>query len=106
MNAPPTEQDAQTAVHDVLSSAYRRQVLRSLVAGADDGASLGELTEALVDHDETADDRDRLAIRLHHVTLPKLAAAGFIEYDAETGTVRVRKDPPMEWRPLSSMEGV
>ena len=38
-------------------------------------------------HDDTADS-DAVSIELHHSHLPKLAAAGWIEYDPENRTVR------------------
>ncbi|PSQ16369.1 hypothetical protein BRD00_11845 [Halobacteriales archaeon QS_8_69_26] len=38
-------------------------------------------------HDDTADS-DAVRIELHHIHLPKLAAAGWIEYDPETRTIR------------------
>ncbi|MDG5775706.1 hypothetical protein VB773_16775 [Haloarculaceae archaeon H-GB2-1] len=79
---------------------YRRQVLHQLVASEDDVASAADLVDELVDHDETADDRRHIAVKLHHVALPKLAVAGFIEYDARTQTVRACEHPPTEWGAL------
>ena len=38
-------------------------------------------------HDDTADS-DAVRIELHHIHLPKLAAAGWIEYDSENRTIR------------------
>ena len=38
-------------------------------------------------HDDTADS-DAVEIELHHTHLPKLAAAGWIEYDSENRTIR------------------
>jgi len=42
------------------------------------------------------DARRRLAIRLHHVDLPKLAADGVVEYDPEDGLVRYCPDERVE----------
>ena len=107
MTAPPTDDDTLTAVYDVLASAYRRQVLRSLVAGEDDVASVEDLVDELLKYDETADDRRHIAIKLHHVALPKLAETGFIDYDARTQTARACEHPPKEWRALpASVESV
>ena len=100
MNAPPIDRDTLTAAYDVLASPYRRQILRSLVAGEGDVASVEDLGDELIDLDETAGDRRDIAIKLHHVALPKLAEAGFIDYDARTQTVRACAHPPTEWRPL------
>lgn len=106
MNAPRAEHDTLTTVRDVLANPYRRQVLQSLTADEDDVASVEGLVEELSDHDEVTDDRTRIAIKLHHVALPKLAEAGFIEYDARTQAVCACEHPPAEWRPfLASAEG-
>lgn len=106
MNAPLTEDETPSTVHDLLASAYRRQVLRYLVTGDVDVASVADLVDELIDHDETADDRRRIAIKLHHVALPKLAAAGFIEYDARTQTASACEYPPTELSALTaSLEG-
>lgn len=100
MGIPPTEYDTLATACDVLANTYRRQALRYLVAGEDAVTSVEELVDELIDHDETADDRRHIAIRLHHVALPKLAEAEFIEYDVQTQTVRVCEHPPTEWRAL------
>ena len=99
--ASTTDYDAQSVVYDVLASAWRRQVLRSLVVGEGDVTPVEELVDELLDHDETDDDRQQVAINLHHVTLPKLAEAGFIEYDAQTQTARVCEHQRTEWHVLT-----
>ena len=81
----------------MLASAYRRQVLRHLMAGEDDVASVEELVHELIDNDEIPNDRGHIATKLHHVALPKLAEAGFIEYDVRTQTARACEYPPTEW---------
>ena len=57
--------------------------------------SLGHLAEVLVDleaESAAADDeqRTRTKIDLHHRHLPKMDAAGFLEYDPKSGDVRYR----------------
>lgn len=42
--------------------------------------------------DERDEPQRRVAIRLHHVTLPKLADAGVLDYDGRTNTARYRGD--------------
>lgn len=37
-------------------------------------------------------DEGRIRIRLHHVTLPKLAAGGIIDYDPKSNTARYQWD--------------
>lgn len=41
-------------------------------------------------------DRDRLRVDLHHRHLPKLAAAGIVDYDARSNTVRYWGQPTVE----------
>lgn len=36
-------------------------------------------------------DRDAVLVRLHHVDLPKLEQAGFVDFDPEAGTARRRR---------------
>lgn len=75
---------------DVLSDQNRRSVLSYLQESSSDVATL----EDLVDHISTREVRDdrQLAITLHHVTLPKLAEAGLVEYDPRSNTVRYEGD--------------
>ncbi len=93
MSASGTDTDRMSVVHDALASANRRQILRYLAAQGDDGATVDELVDELIDHDETEDDRQRIATTLHHVELPKLADGGFIEYDARTLTAHTQEQP-------------
>ncbi|MFA9416469.1 hypothetical protein [Natrinema sp. HArc-T2] len=70
--------------------------MRCLVAAEEDVATVEELTENLLEHDEISDDRRHITIKLHHVVLPQLAAQGFIEYDDRSQTVRYRELPVLE----------
>lgn len=96
MNSTLNDNEQLDAVYDALACTYRRQVVKYLLAAEDDVAAVGELVDVLVDHDETTEDRKRVAVKLHHVTLPKLAAHGFIEYDDRSRTVRYRESPALE----------
>lgn len=70
---------------------YRRQILAFFDESGRKRADLDELVDHLrAQHDETSDP-DRLAVILHHKTLPALTVAGFIEYDPETHTARDRE---------------
>ncbi|QIB74576.1 hypothetical protein GL213_08050 [Halogeometricum borinquense] len=55
------------------------ETLATDVVAAQEGTSREAVTEA---------DRDTALIRLHHVDLPKLDEAGFVEFDHEGGMVR------------------
>lgn len=70
--------EAIDAMMDALGSRTRRVVLTALVGGATE-TSVAAL-ERRIDHEDAG-------IRLYHTELPRLAAAGYIEWDRESDTV-------------------
>lgn len=87
--------DSTDALFSALANKRRRHVLQYFQSSSDDVASLEELVDA-VPRDERTDGRKRVALRLHHVTLPKLEDAGLLEYDARSNTVRYRGNPLLD----------
>lgn len=83
-------------LHHILAGEYRRAVLQYLVSTEDGVASIESLIDHIVEEENLADSREDVALRFHHVTLPKLAHAGLIEYDQRSATVRYRDDPLFE----------
>lgn len=81
-------------VFELLSDGRRRHVLYYLAREQTGGATVTELREVISSRLEG--DRDDLAVELHHTHLPKLAAAGVVEYDGRSETVRYRGDPLLE----------
>lgn len=82
----------------ILNRAHCRHVLRYFRNRSTAGATLADLTEFLAERDRRGLDDSGIEIRLHHVTLPKLDAAGFVEYDARSHAVRYRGDSvPERW---------
>ena len=76
----------------VLSKAHNRYVLRYLYQVK--RATLDEITDAVCGAQAAADDtivtgdqRQEIHISLYHVTLPRLADVGYIEYDPASKTV-------------------
>lgn len=68
--------------YDLLSHAYRRQILYAL---REDGtATTGELADAVLTAG-LADARDRTLAALVHTHLPKLDDYGIVEYDRDDG---------------------
>lgn len=110
------ETDPADACVTLLADRHRRECLERLREAPDGTASVDELVEAALraeaggepsrgseraapaDPVSTADRecRRRLAIRLHHVVLPKLAAHGVVEYDPADDSVEYRPDDRVE----------
>ena len=98
MSGPISRGDTGSVdAHDLLSHPLRRRVLLEL-PNHDNPVRLSVLADSIrsseiseeggsTRHDDTADS-DAVKIELHHNHLPKLAAAGWIEYDSETRTIR------------------
>jgi len=80
-------------VFDLLADEERREGCLFLMDSSVGVVRLDEIAAALA---TDADDRERLAIDLHHRHLPKLAAAGIIAYDARSNTVRYWGQPTVE----------
>jgi len=86
---------------DILSS-YRRRFVLARVSGAEDAVSIERLATELAaeraetsTHAVTESERKRAEVRLHHVDIPPLAAAGLVRYNPQRGLVSVG-DPPLE----------
>ena len=95
MSGPISEGNTGSVdTHDLLSHPLRHRVLLELPSH-DDPVRLPVLADGIrgseisggTRHDDTADS-DAVRIELHHSHLPKLAAAGWIEYDSEDRTIR------------------
>lgn len=77
-------------VHAMLADAHRRQVLAALES-AGSATPLPELAR-IVARSEGAVDADaveRVHLRLYHVHVPKLAAAGYVGYDEQRDVVEL-----------------
>jgi hypothetical protein len=85
----------------LLAHPNRRRCLEQLWTESNGTTSVADLAEAMLraEADASATDGEagrRLAIRLHHVDLPKLAAHGIVEYDPSSGLVSYRRDAVAE----------
>jgi DNA-binding transcriptional ArsR family regulator len=84
---------------DLLGEPFRRRVLVEL-SRSEEPVDAGTLASAVANPEPSvasdvaisvdADEHDEVLVRLVHVTLPKLADAGWIEYDRESRTVQYR----------------
>lgn len=94
--------DSQESIHHetkdellaLLADRHRRTVLAYFLESTDDVASLRELS-AEISEEYDGDDED-VWIRLHHSVLPRLDAAGVVDYDARSNTVRYRGHQKLE----------
>lgn len=82
--APP--ENSRSTVFDALSHRYRRHALRSLSPVSP--STVVDVARYITATTEET-DVETVSARLHHVHLPKLAAAGLLEYRPEDGTVRL-----------------
>lgn len=75
---------------EALSDPNRREVVRTLRRTSDSAASLEELADAVRSRQHDGTRVDEIELRLHHVDLPKLNEADFVDYDPRSKTARYR----------------
>lgn len=80
----PGGRDDGRLVGALVSSPQRQAVVLQLT-DSDGTATFDDLVDALAGDTERA----MAAVRLHHVHLPKLRAVGAVEWDDQTGAVRL-----------------
>lgn len=96
------EDVAEQSLDEIFSLLSNRYVRYTLLSLSDEPTTTFEqLTDAVVgmeaaERDAIASptDRERIRIRLYHVTLPKLEAADYVDFDTEEETVRRTRAPP------------
>ncbi|RBI62440.1 hypothetical protein DMJ13_11285 [halophilic archaeon] len=83
---------------DILSNQHRRYVLSYLRDADDDVSELAELADWVTTQEPgyTGDQREAVAIGLHHTHLPKLADYGPFDYDARRTTIRYHGGPELD----------
>lgn len=75
---------------DLLRNQRRRHVLETLYATTEKTLSTDEIVDRVLARAPDATDRDRVLVRLHHQTLPRLADTGVVDFDPRTDEVRYR----------------
>lgn len=81
---------------NVLAHEQCRAVLSYFARRPTDVATLDDLADFLHDQTRPRKDETRIRTRLHHATLPRLADAGALEYDAQNNTAQYRGHPTLE----------
>jgi hypothetical protein len=82
-------------VFDVLADDDRRRVCLYLTREDPEAITVEEIVAAVAEDCPDA-EQERLAIDLHHRHLPKLSAAGIIDYDPRSNTARYWGQPTVE----------
>lgn len=86
------------ALISALADQRTRRVVAALESESVDVVELNDLVDSVVkaeresdpDRDDAAVHRKRVAIDLHHRSLPKLDDAGVLDYDPRSNTIRYR----------------
>jgi hypothetical protein len=92
------DQDNSLTVDEVcelLASERRRILLQYLISHPDEPVHVDDLVDYLIARGAT-DERDTIAIRLHHIHLPKVADAGVLSYTPTTGHVHYHRHHDLE----------
>lgn len=79
---------------NVLVDDLCRSVLSYFVRQSTEVARVQDLADVVRDRREV--DATPTEARLHHVTLPRLAELGVLDYDARSNTARYRAQPKVE----------
>jgi len=87
--------DRADELYRALADEERRVVFRYFLQSDADTATVADLA-SFAKREGVEAPRNRLRIRLHHVVLPHLSEAGFVEYDPRSHTVRYRDEPHVE----------
>ncbi|MFA9418207.1 hypothetical protein [Natrinema sp. HArc-T2] len=94
-DSPPVDVLLELVAHQ-----HRRDLLRYLIRSTDTPTAIDEVTTHLLERyaEGTSEqpDRDQLELLLHHIHLPKLTAAGIIEYDSRSNELRYRRHDRLE----------
>lgn len=99
MSSSPTQNTEliRDRVFDILADPIRRALLDGLRRA--ETITLETLAHDLVANDEVPDeDLERLKTKLYHIQLPKLAAAGLIDFDHSAGTIRPNGTLESAWQ--------
>jgi len=91
------EREADDSMVAALTDEHQRKVLRHFQNIQTTVASVDELVESLHNPEGPSLARNRIAVRLHHVTLPKLADTGVLEYDSHLRIATYQSTPRSKW---------
>lgn len=93
----PTNSARASEVDELLATLthrYCRATVSYFLGSSEDVATVEELADALAD--QFSADREAVALRLFHVTLPRLAGTGLLTFDATERSVRYEGVPRLD----------
>lgn len=91
-------------IHSILANPTRRALLDRFLEG--ETTTIETMATDLAANDEVPyDDPERLKQILHHIHLPKLAAAGLIDFNHGTGTIRMNGPLEKVYRVMTQATG-
>ncbi|WP_435178078.1 DUF7344 domain-containing protein [Halorussus sp. AFM4] len=90
LEEPPTH--ATDRLLEILADEHCRRVLHYFRQQSTDVGTLDDLTAFVFARCD--DGGETIRVRLHHVTLPRLAGADLLEYDARSHAIRYRGGSP------------
>lgn len=93
---PRSTSDRVDALFAALADEHRRRVVRYFQTAENDVATVDDLVAYTTEEETDGSTCDRFVQRFHHVTLPKLADQGVVEYDDRSRTVRYCGPPLLE----------
>lgn len=79
-----------SSLFDAVAAEHRRSVLECLSSSSSEVFSVSELADYVAANRPPVADAEQAAVRLHHVSLPKLDDVGLLEYDPRSRSVRYR----------------
>ena len=94
--APERRPSAIDGLLDALADERRRAIAYYLSDRSNGVASVSQLADHLLDNCAAVDDPESVAVRLHHVSLPKLHEAEVVDFDAQRHRVEYLEDPRVE----------
>lgn len=94
-NADTSQSDAIDTLVSILADEHTRHLLWYFQETDDPIASVDDLVDHAVES-RSAKNKAHIKMGFYHVTLPKLADAGVVTYDARNGTVRYRENLLLE----------
>lgn len=95
METNPSQQTAETnELLNICAAPHCRAILSHFRDSSSDSAALSNLIDEVAK--QAHGGRERVSIQMHHLTLPRLAEIGYLDYDKRSNTVKYHGHPELE----------